>query len=52
MTRVVEETVDVLLEYGLIPISFEVRSVFDVEVVHRGLGGVTLAERGDESHDL
>lgn len=43
--EIVEESVEVLPEYGRIPISFEVRSVFDVELVEGGLGGFRFVER-------
>lgn len=40
-----EESVDVLPEYARIPISFEVHSVFQVELVEGGLKGIRLSER-------
>jgi GNAT superfamily N-acetyltransferase len=43
-TEIVEETTEVLPEYGRIPISFEVRSVFDVQLLEGGLHGIRLAE--------
>ena len=42
--RIVEETVDVLPEYGSVPIGFEVKSRFRVERVSGGLGGIRLIE--------
>jgi GNAT superfamily N-acetyltransferase len=44
-TEIVEETTEVLPEYGRIPISFEVRSVFDVQLLDGGLKGMRLTER-------
>jgi len=43
-TAIVEESVEVLLDYSRIPISFEVCSVFEVRPVDQGLGGLTLSE--------
>jgi len=40
-----EESVDVLPEYARIPISFEVHTVFQVELVEGGLKGIRLSER-------
>lgn len=40
-----EESLDMLPDYGQIPISFLVRSVLDLEVLDKGLGGFTLSER-------
>ena len=42
--RIVEETADVLPEYGSVPIGFEVNSRFRVERVSGGLGGIRLIE--------
>ena len=42
--NIVEETSDVLSEYGRIPISFEVHSIFRVELVEDGLKGIRLSE--------
>ncbi len=42
--RIVEETSDVLPEYGSVPIAFEVSSRFRVERVSCGLGGIRLIE--------
>ncbi len=42
---IVEESVEVLPDYSRIPISFEVRSVFEIQLVDRGLGGLALSER-------
>ena len=44
-TEIVEESAGVLPEYGRIPISFEVRSVFDVQLLAGGLKGIRLSER-------
>ena len=49
-TEIAEESVDVLPEYGRIPISFVVRSVFDVELLAGGLAGITLSEREVTPH--
>jgi len=43
--EIVEEPVSALEEYGQIPITYDVRSVFDVRVVDSGLGGFSLVER-------
>ncbi|MBI3737419.1 MAG: hypothetical protein HY258_00030, partial [Chloroflexi bacterium] len=37
-------------EYSLIPIRFEVSSIFDVDLVNGGLGGITLHERKVEPY--
>lgn len=42
--RIVEDTADVLPEYGSVPIAFEVKSRFRVEVVSNGLGGILHVE--------
>ena len=42
--EIVEETTAVLSEYGRIPISFEVHSVFLVEPIKGGLSGIRLSE--------
>lgn len=47
--RIVEETADVLPEYGSVPIGFEVNSRFRVERVSGGLEGIRLIEEGVES---
>ena len=47
--RIQEETVDVLSEYGRMPIAFEVRSRFRVEPVANGLGGFRLVEETVDS---
>ena len=39
-----EETVEKLEEYGEIPIAFEVKSKFRVELIEDGLGGIRLTE--------
>ena len=44
-TEIVEESTGVLPEYGRIPISFQVRSVFDVQLLEGGLKGIRLSER-------
>lgn len=44
-SEVIEESAGVLPEYGRIPISFEVRSVFDVQLLEGGLKGIRLSER-------
>jgi len=43
--KIVEEPITKLPKYGQIPISFEVRSVFDVQLVDGGLQGFRLSER-------
>lgn len=47
--ELVEEPISVLREYGRIPISFEVRSVFEVQLQDSGLRGLLLSERRVES---
>ena len=47
--RIVEETADVLSEYGNVPIGFEVRRRFRVERVSDGLGGIRLIEEAVQS---
>lgn len=42
---IVEELAKVLLDYGHVPISFQVRSVLDVQLVEQGLGGIAFSER-------
>jgi GNAT superfamily N-acetyltransferase len=42
---IVEENIPALAEYSTIPISFEVRTVYDVLEKSRGLGGFELVER-------
>ncbi|NLF39105.1 GNAT family N-acetyltransferase [bacterium] len=42
---IIEESADVLPEYARMPISFVVRSIFDVQLVDGGLKGVKLLER-------
>jgi streptothricin acetyltransferase len=46
---IIEESVEDLPAYSLVPISFEVRAVLDVEVVDQGLGGFVLTERKNET---
>lgn len=43
--EIVEESIGVLPEYGRIPISFEVRSVFEVQLLDGGLAGIRLSKR-------
>ncbi|MBI5095955.1 MAG: GNAT family N-acetyltransferase [Candidatus Hydrogenedentes bacterium] len=43
--RIVEEGIGVLSEYGAIPISFEVKTKLDVQVLNGGLGGVIFSEQ-------
>lgn len=45
MIRIAEEDISVLPDYGTVSIAFEVKSVFDVQVVDAGLGGILLTER-------
>ncbi|MDE3000262.1 MAG: GNAT family N-acetyltransferase [Gemmatimonadota bacterium] len=47
--RVVEETADMLPEYGSVPIAYEVNSRFRVERVSDGLGGIRLIEEAVQS---
>ena len=42
--RIQEESIDVLPEYGRVPIALEVKSRFRVEPVANGLGGIQLVE--------
>ena len=42
---IVEESVEVIPDYSRVPIAFEVRSVFEVQLIDQGLGGLTLSER-------
>ena len=42
--RIVEAGIDKLKEYSLIPISFEVKSIFKIELIENGLGGLILNE--------
>ena len=42
--RIEEESLDVLSEYGQVPIALEVKSRFRVELVDNGLGGIRLVE--------
>lgn len=46
---IVEELISALAAYGTIPIRFEVRTVYDVHVKDRGLGGFELVERALET---
>ena len=43
--QIVEQSARVLPEYGRVPISFAVKSVFDVQLLDGGLGGIRLWER-------
>ena len=38
--RIEEESPQELAEYGRVPISFEVRRIYDVEPIASGLGGI------------
>jgi ribosomal protein S18 acetylase RimI-like enzyme len=42
---IVEESAEALPEYIRIPATFEVRSVFEVQPIDHGLGGLTLTEQ-------
>ena len=42
--QIIEETADILDQLGEIPISFEVRSLFRVDLEENGLGGIRLTE--------
>ena len=42
--EILEERPDILPEYGRVSIAFEVKTVFRVELIERGLGGVKLTE--------
>ena len=42
---IIEQSVDDLADYGTVPISFEVRTVLDVHIIDRGLGGFVMSER-------
>ena len=42
--RIEEESVEVLPDYGQVPIALEVKTRFRVELVDRGLGGISLVE--------
>lgn len=52
MPTIVEEPVTAasLLQHAAVPIAFTVASVFDVEIVDRGLGGWRLTERAVEAY--
>jgi GNAT superfamily N-acetyltransferase len=43
--RIAEEGTEVLAEYGGVPIAFTVKSILEVRVIDRGLGGLVLTER-------
>ena len=42
--RIEEQSIDILSEYGQVPIALEVKSRFRVELVDNGLGGIRLVE--------
>lgn len=42
--KIVEETADTLAEYEKISIAFEVKSIFRLELIENGLGGVKFVE--------
>jgi len=46
---IVEVPVEDLREYSSIPIAFEVRTFLDVQIIDRGLGGIDLSERRNET---
>jgi streptothricin acetyltransferase len=46
---IIEESVADLAAYGSVPIAFEARTVLDIEVVDRGMGGIALSEREIET---
>lgn len=48
--EIIEVGPEYLTEYSHIPIRFEVRSIFEVELVDEGLGGIQLHERQVESY--
>jgi GNAT superfamily N-acetyltransferase len=47
--KIVEESPEVLSGYEKVPISFEVETIFRVELLNDGLGGVSLMEEPVES---
>jgi ribosomal protein S18 acetylase RimI-like enzyme len=42
--KIIQESVEVLPQYALIPISFQVETIFQVEAVKNGLCGISLRE--------
>jgi GNAT superfamily N-acetyltransferase len=46
---IIAQTVRDLPDYSSIPISFEVRSILDVQVMDRGLGGIRLSLRANDT---
>ena len=44
MVEIIEIKSDRLAEYGKIPISFEVKSIFQIELIENGLGGMRFRE--------
>ncbi len=46
---IIEQSVEDLMEYSLIPISFEVLTILDVQVIDQGLGGLILSERKNDT---
>jgi GNAT superfamily N-acetyltransferase len=47
--RIEEESPDTLAEYGRVPISFEVRSIYSIQLLDSGLRGITMQERAVET---
>jgi GNAT superfamily N-acetyltransferase len=47
--EIVEQSMENLTDYSSIPISFEVRTILDVQVIDQGLGGFVLSERKHET---
>ncbi len=41
---IIQETVEVLPQYAMIPISFQAETIFRVETAKKGLGGISLRE--------
>ena len=46
---IVEQSVHDLADYASVPISFQVRSLFDVRLIDHGLGGIVFSEREVET---
>ena len=46
---IVEQSVEDLTDYSSVPISFEVRSILDIEIIDKGLGGFVFSERKIEN---
>lgn len=42
---IIEQSAGDLVDYARVPMSFEVRSILDVQVIDRGLGGFVLSEQ-------